>query len=148
MKVRPTISADIPALQRVLKGTDLFPAEMLPDMFGNTEAHDLWLTCVRDDEPVGFCYTVPEQLAEGAWNMLAIAVLPVCQGSGAGRLLTRALEARLRESGQRIVLADTSGTDEFKRTRAFYRGNGYEEEARIRDFWAEGDDKVTFRKAL
>jgi len=43
---------------------------------------------------------------------------------------------------------ETSGTADFAATRRFYRQNGYEEEGRIRDFWAAGDDKVIFRKPL
>ena len=46
------------------------------------------------------------------------------------------------------MIADTSGADEFAQTREFYRKNDYSEEARIRDFWAEGDDKVIFWKSL
>jgi ribosomal protein S18 acetylase RimI-like enzyme len=91
---------------------------------------------------------VPEALTDGTWNMLAIAVLPARQGEGRGGALVARLEAILRDRGQRVLIADTSGTDAFARTRAFYRVNGYAEEARIRDFWAEGDDKVVFWKSL
>lgn len=41
-----------------------------------------------------------------------------------------------------------SGLDSFELTRSFYRKNGYDEEARIRDFYRAGDDKIVFRKAL
>ncbi len=50
--------------------------------------------------------------------------------------------------GGRMLLVETSGLPDFERTRAFYRKCGYEEEARIRDFYAAGDDKVVFRKVL
>lgn len=60
----------------------------------------------------------------------------------------QAAEQRLRSLGQRILLVDTSSTDAFTLTRKFYTRNGYEEEARIRDFWSAGDDKVIFRKSL
>ena len=40
------------------------------------------------------------------------------------------------------------GGDLVGPTRAFYAKCCYEEEARIRDYWAEGDDLVVFRKAL
>jgi energy-coupling factor transporter ATP-binding protein EcfA2 len=53
-----------------------------------------------------------------------------------------------RPSIPSLLLADTSGTAAFSRTRAFYREIGYLEEARIRDFWADGDDKVVFSKRL
>jgi ribosomal protein S18 acetylase RimI-like enzyme len=41
----------------------------------------------------------------------------------------------LRQAGHRILLVDTSGTPEFERTREFYRSNGFEEQARIREFY-------------
>lgn len=152
MKVRPTQLVDIPALKLVLDDTELFPSDMLPDMAGGflsgEDSHDLWLTCEMDGTAIGFCYAVPEELTEGTWNMRAIAVSPSKQGSGAGAALVQELESDLRKRGYRILIADTSGTDEFSATRQFYHKNGYAEEARIRDFWAAGDDKIIFRKAL
>ena len=151
MTVRPTIAADIAPLQTVLDATRLFPSEMLPDLiapFLSQTSDDLWLTCDADGQPVGFCYAAPEELALGTWNMRAIAVLPETQGSGYGAALTGHLEATLRERGHRILIADTSGTDDFAPTRAFYRKTGYIEEARIRDFWGKGDDKIVFWKSL
>jgi ribosomal protein S18 acetylase RimI-like enzyme len=75
-------------------------------------------------------------------------VHPDHQGRGVGAALMGRIEQELAERGARIVLVETSGTDEFAATRAFYRGLGYDEEARIRGFYAAGDDKVVFRKAL
>ena len=86
--------------------------------------------------------------ADGTWNMLALAVRPDLQGQRLGAALVRAAEKHLQDKGQRILIVDTSGTDAFALTRNFYVQNGYEEEVRIRDFWADGDDKVIFRKAL
>lgn len=149
--VRPTLKSDISALKQVLDATQLFPSDMLEDMVtpflkGSTEA--LWLTAERDGTPCAFCFAQPEQLTQGTWNMLAIAVAPAQQGAGVGTDLADALEQHLRDLDARILLADTSGTDDFAQTRDFYARNGYATEARIRDFWAAGDDKVTFRKAL
>ena len=149
--IKATSSDDIEGLQAVLDGTELFPSEMLPDMltpFLAAETEAFWLTCHRDGEAVGLCYTVPEQLADGTWNMLALAVRPDLQGKRLGAALVHAAEQHLKDKQQRILIVDTSGTDDFALTRKFYAQNGYEEEARIRDFWAEGDDKVIFRKAL
>ncbi|WP_247742348.1 MULTISPECIES: GNAT family N-acetyltransferase [unclassified Ruegeria] len=152
MKIRLTKQNDIAALQEVLNGTELFPSEMLPDMvdgfLSDGQSLEIWLTCETNSKAVGFCYAVPEELAEGAWNMLAIAILPTEQGKGFGGAIVNHLEVELKKRGQRILIADTSGSDEFAKTRAFYRKNGYSEEARIRDFWAAGDDKVVFWKSL
>ena len=153
MKIRPTTLKDVPALKLVLDGTGLFPSDMLPDMLGGflSDAGDnksVWLSAELDGTAIGFCFASSEALTVGTWNMLAIAVLPERQGSGAGGAIVAALEKHLSAEGNRILIADTSGTDSFGQTREFYRKNGYTEEARIRDFWAEGDDKIVFWKAL
>lgn len=152
MQIRPMGVEDIAGLRVVLDATELFPSEMLSDLahgfLHDPESADLWLTCEKEGKAVGFCYAVPEELADGTWNMLAIAVLPSEQGGGFGAALVSHLETELRRRGQRILIVDTSGAEGFARTRDFYRKNGYSEEARIRDFWAAGDDKVVFWKSL
>ncbi|WP_371397326.1 GNAT family N-acetyltransferase [Fretibacter rubidus] len=151
MNIRPTKTQDIPALQIVLEGTELFPPEMLEGMFEASQATDpqeLFFTYEDNGTAIAFCYAAPEELTNGTWNMLAIAVLPSRQGDGVGAALAAHLEAALKSEGHRILIADTSGTEEFAQTRNFYKKNGYSEESRIRDFWDSGDDKVTFRKAL
>jgi ribosomal protein S18 acetylase RimI-like enzyme len=87
-------------------------------------------------------------MTEGTWNVLLMAVCPTVQGEGYGGLLLRSIEAELRSRNARVALVETSGLDTFARTRKFYRECGYEEEARIRDFYAAGEDKIVFRKAL
>ena len=149
--IRPTSPEDLADLQVVLDETQLFPSDLLADMLaptlaGQTEA--FWLTCQYDDQAVGLCYTVPAEMTDRAWNMLALAVRPDLQGRGLGAALVSTVEQRLKANGQRLLIVDTSGTEDFALTRKFYAQNGYEEEARIRDYWATGDDKVTFCKAL
>ncbi len=149
-EIRPAKAADIPCLMSVVDGTELFPGEMLAGMMSpflsGEGSDDIWLTCELNCEVIGFCYAAPEKLTDGTWNMLAIAVHPSCQGKGAGAAIVRHLELILRGHGHRVIVVDTSGTPEFARTRAFYRNNGYAEEARIRDFWANGNDKIVFWK--
>lgn len=152
MAVRSTLASDIPALQAVLGATDLFPGELLPEMiapfFAGDGGESIWLTAEADAQPVGFCYAALEKLTDGTWNMLAIAVHPFQQGRRVGESIVRHLEETLRKNGQRILIAETSGHDEFGRTRDFYRKIGYQEEARIRDFWADGNDKIVFWKRI
>ena len=40
------------------------------------------------------------------------------------------------------------GVDDFDYVRKFHANNGFEAEARIRDFYESGVDKVVFRKSL
>jgi ribosomal protein S18 acetylase RimI-like enzyme len=148
--IRPLERGDLDRVAYLVDENGMFPSELLAGMmaayFDNEEAQR-WL--VFDDGQVdAACYFVPGELADRVWNLLMIAVDPKRHGAGLGSRLMEAVEAQLATEGVRILLVDTSGTAEFKRTRAFYDMLGYEREARIRDYWSEGDDKVTFRKSL
>lgn len=149
--IRPVRPDDMPALKVVIDGSGLFPSEMLDDMisnyFENEEAREFWLT-YEEDEPVAVAYCVPEQMTEGTWNLYLIAVHPDYQGEGRGASMLRYIEKMLAACGERILLVETSGLASFERTRAFYRQCGYDEEARIREFYQAGEDKVVFRKSL
>jgi ribosomal protein S18 acetylase RimI-like enzyme len=151
MDIRYTESGDISGLKQVLDQTKLFSSDMLEGMvkgFLDGETDDLWLTLEVQGVALGFCYANPEQMTEDTWNILALAVSPTLQGSGAGTQLTEQMEVQIDDQGGRIVIVDPSGTDAFAKTRRFYENAGYIEEARIRDFWSKGDDKVTYWKAL
>jgi ribosomal protein S18 acetylase RimI-like enzyme len=139
-------------MQCMVEETNMFPGEMLPGMIdgflSGTADNEIWLSCELDNLAIGFCYCTAEQMTEGTWNMLAISVLPIHQGKGVGAALVSALEESLRKTSQRLLIVDTSSQPGFDRTRRFYLKNGYTEEARIRDFWAAGDDKITYSKSL
>ena len=149
--VRTLTRNDLPALKVVIDAVGLFPSDMLDAMTagflrGEVE-EEFWLT-YDDGTPVAVVYCTPERLTVGTWNMLLIAVHPSRQGQGIGARLAVEVERRLAARGGRILLVETSGIPEFERTRAFYRGLGYDEEARIREFYAPGEDKIVFRKLL
>ena len=126
--------------------------EVLGDMLGGYfdgslgENHS-WIVC-DDDGVVGVGYFAPEQYAYGVYNLYFIAVHPKHQGKGNGSLMLNYVEKTLTEKGERLLLVETSGLPNFELTRKFYRKQGYEEEARIREFYKPGDDKIIFRKAL
>lgn len=150
--IRAVVPGDVPALKALIDATALFPSHMLDDMLASyfeqgSTGLQAWLT---DDEggPASVAYYAPERMTDGTWNLYLIAVHPQRQGGGRGSALLRHVEATLAMRGERVLLIETSGLPEFERTRAFYRGNGYGEEARIRDFYQSGEDKVIFRKAL
>ncbi|MFD6418670.1 GNAT family N-acetyltransferase [Streptomyces sp. NPDC060194] len=125
-----------------------FVAEMMSEYFGG--AADEGHRCLVDDTDGlrGVAYYRPKPPADRVWDLTMIAVRPERQGAGLGTALLRRVEDDLRADGQRLLLVDTSGTAQYDRTRAFYAGCGYDEEARVRDYWTTGDDLVVFRKAL
>lgn len=150
-KIRPTSESDLPQLRAIVDGTQLFPSAMLNEMiapFLAATTTERWLTSDVAGVAVALAYYVPERMTTGTWNLLLIAVRPDRQGAGIGTALMRYVESDLASTGERLLLVETSGSPEFAATRAFYRSIAYEEEARIREFYQAGEDKVVFRKAL
>lgn len=154
--IRLTTPDDVKALIAVAEASGLFKpqqidelSQMLAQHFdGAPNKYDLWFTDDDDGEPVGVAYTAPERMTEGTWNLYLIAIHPDNQRQGRGKAILGHVEKMLVERGERMLLVETSGTDDFDYVRTFYRNNGYEEEARIRDFYANEVDKITFRKVL
>lgn len=151
-RITPLVQEDLQSLRDVIDATGLFPGELLSGMAagflaGGSDSGEFWLT-LHVEGPVGIAYCAPERLTDRCWNLLLIAVHPEHQGKGLGSRLQRAAEQVLIERGQRLLLVETSGLPAFEATRAFYRKLGYTEEARLRDYYADGDDKVVFWKRL
>jgi len=153
MMIRLAQSDDQKALMAIAKAINLFSppeiealGEMLTGYF-EEDSESFWIT-YDDGEPRGVAYCAPEVYADGVGNLYFIAVHPEYQGQGIGGKMLRYVEEKLAERGDRLLLVETSGLPDFERTRKFYHKNGYEEEARIRDFYKAGDDKIIFRKVL
>ena len=127
--------------------TDYFTDGSSRDSLQNNNAERFWLTNDQDnDESIGVAYCEPERMTDQTWNLQLIAIHPDYQGQGHGGELLRYVEEMLKACGGRMLLVETLAS--FNLAQAFYRKYGYEEEARIRDFYAAGDDKVVFRKVL
>lgn len=122
--------------------------EMLADYFKQKSNSDRFWIADDDDGLVGVAHCASEPMTSGTWNLLLIAVRPDCQGQGRGTALLRYVEQTLTARGDRLLLVETSGLVSFEGARAFYRKSGFEEEARIRDFYKAGDDKIVYRKLL
>ena len=150
--IRPISKDDLPALKKVLDSIDLFPSEMLDDMisdfFNNPDSEDIWFSAILDNKPISIGYCTPEMLTNGTYNLLAIGVLKDQQGNGIGRKMMDYLEEHLRKINARILIVETSGSEEMKPTRDFYIKCGYTLEATLRDFWDDADDKVVYWKRM
>ena len=153
--IRLTTPDDTNALLTLAEATGLFEsnqieelAQMLNQHFNEeADSQGVWFTD-DDSEPVGVAYVAPERMTEGTWNLYLIAIHPDRQRQGRGAALLRHVEQMLAERGERVLLVETSGLEDFEYVRAFYRKIGYAEEARIRGFYKAGDDKIIFRKSL
>lgn len=154
--IRQTSSADHNALIELATASGLFEpfqtdelAQMLTDFHqSGSGTRDVWLTDDADGELVSVAYFAPERMTEGTWNLCLIAVHPGRQRQGHGKAMLNFVVDALTLQNERLLLVETSGTGDFDYVRKFYRNNGFEEEARIREFYAAGVDKIVYRKQL
>jgi ribosomal protein S18 acetylase RimI-like enzyme len=125
--------------------------EMLAGFFSGELSDHHWVAAVDEGRVVAAAYYAPEPVSDRMWNLYFIATAPDAHGTGVGSTLLRAVESDLRARGEqvaRVLIVDTSSTDGYQQARTFYLRSGFDEEARVRDFYGPGDHKVTFWKSL
>lgn len=152
--IRPTIPADTPALLTMARETGVFKPmeivalnEVLDDYHAANRKHGH--QCVSYDragQPIGFAYFAPAAMTDRTWDLYWIVVQKQLHAKGIGSDLLQYVEEQIRQAKGRLLLIDTSSLPLYEPTRRFYQKHGYEVEAVIRDFYADGDDKVIFRK--
>jgi ribosomal protein S18 acetylase RimI-like enzyme len=87
-------------------------------------------------------------MTDRTWDLYWIAVSKQTQAKGIGGKLLKHVEDDIRGKQGRILLIETSALPHYELTRKFYLKHGYDQESRIRDYYADGDDLVVFRKRL
>lgn len=157
--IRPATAADLDRIKEIAVAAGMFSteeAEFFDEMVhgaldGGLDGHQWLVVETNDGSVVGAAQFAPEPFADRMWNLYFIAVDPTSQGAGIGGSVMAYVEAELKRRGEqeaRTLIVETSSTDQYARTRRFYRGLGYDEEARIREFYGPGDHKVVFWKSI
>lgn len=155
--IRSTDPADVPAVLDLVVAAGMFSRQesgLVEDLYAKlfaedgVEGHASVVGTGDDGRPLAAAYWKPHDAADRVWDLTMIAVRPDLQRGGRGSALLGHVEAALRADGQRLLLVETSSTPAYDAARAFYARTGYDEEARVRDYWTAGDDLVLFRKAL
>ena len=154
--LRPSQPSDSRALLAIAEGTGVFkPIEMqaLEEVLSDYHAHehangDRCVTAWQEGGPVGFVYWAPAPMTDRTWVLYWIAVRRDLQSLGSGARLLAFCETEVLAAGGRLLLIETSSLPSYAPTRRFYAKHGYEPPAVIRDFYADGDDLLVFRKRL
>jgi ribosomal protein S18 acetylase RimI-like enzyme len=150
--LRPLSRADRQAVAKILEECGAFSPEEVGVALGLVDAgfagdpdYEL-LAAVCSDEVAGYACYGPSPFTQSSYDLYWIAVDPAVQGAGVGRALLAGVESRVAAAGGKLLLADTAAKPSYARTRAFYEAAGYAAEARIRDYYAPGDDRITYAK--
>lgn len=149
--------ADLPALRRLVREAGVFSEaeiELAVSLAEDALAHGAeasghhFVLAHRAGRLLGYTCWGPIDGTAGSFDLYWIVVDAAGQGRGLGRRLLDLTEARVRAAGGRRLFAETSGRPDYAPTRAFYERAGYTAEARLADFYAPGDDRITYGKTL
>ena len=157
--IRPATADDQESVVDLALTNEMFGADELDGLRAafddavGTEAgdHQWFVATTSEDRVVAAAYLAPEPFADRVWNLYFLAVHPDAHGEGTGTELVGHVEDLLHragEAGARVLIVETSSTQQYAATRAFYRARGFHEEARVREYYGPGDDKVIFWKSL
>ncbi len=135
----------------ILRATGVFREDEVAvalDLFDETALADYEFVGAfePDGRLTGYACFGPTPATDRTWDLYWIAVDPAAQGTGAGTLLLAEVERRLTGRNARMLVVETSSRSEYEPTRAFYARRGYAEAARVRGFYAPGDDRIILTK--
>lgn len=169
-----TLAAPLPehraSLEEVVRATGVFSQDEVSialELFDSALGHGRWavgpkpttqsaqpsadyefLGAFDADRLIGFACFGATPATDRTYDLYWIAVHPDAQRSGAGATLMNEVERQLEARRARLLVIETSSRDDYAPTRRFYHKRGYEEAARLRDFYAPGDDRVVLTKRV
>lgn len=141
------------ALSSILSASGQFDADSLAYVMETLDSHlenpetEVWFTAL-EDEPVGFAYCAPEPVTSGTWNLLMLWTKDGYQGKGFGSALVSSVEKELAKRDARLLIVETSQLPEFETARSFYEKCGFRFEAEVKNFFAQGDNKLIYTKPI
>lgn len=149
---------DIDAIVRVAETAGVFnPVELgvvreLLDAFFNPDPRDDHRFIVyRNGNPngvAGFACFGPTPLTDRIWDLYWICVQRDQQSNGIGSTLLTQVEAAVRAQGARAIYLETSDSAAYQPAREFYERHSYKRVAHLPDFYADGEGKIIYSKAL
>jgi len=147
---------DAAAVERIVRSTHAFredevavAVELVEERLARGESSGYhFLFAEREGRTIGYVCFGPIACSLHSHDLYWIAVDDALRGGGVGKRLIRATEQAVAALGGRRLYVETSSKADYAATRAFYEAVGYAVEAVLTDFYAPGDSKVIFVKAL
>lgn len=152
--IRKMFPEDRAELYEILQQTDMFTfaeisvaMELIDTYLFNKEQNDYEIYVAElGGEVVGYTCFGQTPAAEGTFDLYWIAVAPSMQNRGIGKELLLFTEQEIVHRKGRLLVIETSSQSKYHPTQQFYLKNNYIIEARIKDFYRVGDDRLIFTK--
>jgi GNAT superfamily N-acetyltransferase len=115
---------------------------------GSEESGYYWLKVTDEDGVIAFANYGKNAFSTHSWELYWIAVHQNSRNKKIGTVMLKAIEDDVRILGGMILWIETSGRPLYASTEAFYRKNGYQLQASLKDFYGPDDPKQIYSKVL
>jgi ribosomal protein S18 acetylase RimI-like enzyme len=149
--VAPLLPQHRTQIEAIIRATGVFSdseTAVALELFDATDDDYEFVGAFLGDALVGYACFGATPSTDRTFDLYWIAVHPDAQRTGAGGALMTEVEGRLAQRRARLLVIETSSRDDYIPTRTFYHKRGYSEAARLRDFYAPGDDRVVLTKRV
>jgi GNAT superfamily N-acetyltransferase len=147
---------DIARVWEIVESTKFFydheieiASELVAERFNEGESTGYYFVFAEvDGITVAYSCFGPITMSTTSFDLYWIATHNDYRGKGIGRKVLEETCRQAKAMGCSILIAETSGLPHYEPTRAFYSSNKFELEARLKDFYTMGDDKLFYTKRI
>ena len=102
----------------------------------------------NNNEIIGYACFGPIACTKNSFDLYWIVIDNKYRTMGIGKKLLLETEEKIFNLGGKKIYVETSSRNSYYPTRQFYIKNGYKEEAILKDFYDDDDNKVIYVKSL
>ena len=143
-------------IRQILDSTGFFydyeidVAVEIADEYLSREDHNgyYFIGAYLNNKLIGFTTYGEIPCTKASYDLYWIAVHNDYRGKGLGLKLLQETEKHILGMQGKRVYIETSSTEKYAPTQGFYFRAGYILEARLRDYYKDGDDKLMYSKVL
>lgn len=107
-----------------------------------------FLVARKNGDLAGFVCFGPTPLTKSTYDLYWIAVSKKYQGKSFGKILLKKCEEKVKEKRGKLLVIETSSTNNYKKARKFYEKFGYKKITEIKNFYKPKDNKLIYIKYL
>jgi ribosomal protein S18 acetylase RimI-like enzyme len=150
------LPTDINDIVDIVRSTGFFndeeldvAAELVEERLSKGTASGYYFLFLELDKRVtGYSCFGPIPGTVNSFDLYWIAVHNESRGMGLGKIIMEKSEKEIAGMNGDRIYVETSSKDLYIPTRRFYERCGYRAEARLKDFYAPGDDKIIYVKSI
>lgn len=150
------VPGDIQAVRDIVLSTKFFyeheveiAAELVQERLSQGEESGYYFVFAEDNgRTISYSCFGSDIMSKTCFDLYWIATHNNYRGKGVGKKVLAETEKIARNMGCMILIAETSGLPHYEPTREFYLKTGFTLEARIKDYYTLGDDKLFFTKRI